>query len=99
MKTRVSRLLGTVGGIAVLAALASGCGDSSNDTDGDVASTPPPAAVDDKTVIPASAGASGTAFASYVKTLPADESGDEPRTFAPEFSDPPEDGDEPVPAS
>jgi len=98
MEARSIRLLGAV--IAGMATVAiAGCMDSSSDSGGAVANPPPPAAAADPSVIPASAGASGAAFVSYVKTLPADEVAAEPNTFETGFTTPAEDGDEPTPAS
>lgn len=97
MDSKRSWLLGaTVAGVAAI--VASGCGDSSGDVGGS-AGTPPPPAATDKSVIPASAGASGTSFVSYVMSMSAEEVATEPNTFEAGFTDPAEDGDEPVPAS
>lgn len=102
MDARTFRLLGAaIAGTVAIAA--GGCGGSSDSSTGggsaEVPGAPaPPPAVDQK-VIPASAGASGPALVSYVKSLPADEDTTEPNTFAAGFTDPAEDGDEPGPAS
>jgi hypothetical protein len=100
MNATKSRLSGAaIAGIAIAAL--GGCGGSSQGSGNGSAATPPPppATADDPTVIPASAGSSGKAMVSYVGSLPADEVAAEPNTFAAGFADPPEDGDEPVPAS
>ncbi len=101
MDSKLIRLLSGTAVVAGLAAIASGCTDSSNKSGGASAAAPapPPAAVDDPSVIPVSAGASGPAFVTYVKSMPVSEATSEPNTFAPGFTEPAEDGDEPLPAS
>ncbi len=101
MDAKLSRLLGSTAVIAGLAAIASGCMDSSNSSGGPSAAAPapPPTTVADPSVIPASAGASGPAFVTYVKSMSVDEVTTEPNTFAAGFAEPAEDGDEPLPAS
>jgi hypothetical protein len=102
METKLTRLLLSAAVVSGLAAIATGCMESSKDSNGGgsaAAPTPPPATGDDPTVVPASAGASGPAFVTYLKSLPADEVTTEPNTFAEGFTAPAEDGDEPLPAS
>jgi hypothetical protein len=99
MNRKSSWLLGlAVAGVATFGA--SGCMDSAKGDGGTAGADPdPPAGTDDKTMVPTSAGASGAAFVTYVKSLPTDEVTTEPNTFAAGFTDPAEDGDEPFPAS